>query len=802
MTTEQPPQVGADPTVAGAVPGAVPGATPGSGTGAVSASAETPGADRPPRPIRRWAGLRRGRGSRSEPVAPSSLRPAVPPPSALGPEATKAAPSSGSAEGAASGGSALDPETAFPTNGSPSDPTPPTPAAKAAAEGHLTGSNSKATDKRSPNEAADAGPSDISPAAPKDDSAAAPERDAAKLDQQGEPVEDRAAGPGTRRRKPKLPSSRPPGAPPDPWTAFAATSERSPGRIRRAIRAVGRTLIHEYALVTYGSLLLAVLLTWPTLQYPLHTLPQDVWDPSRQAWQVSWAGHILTTDPARLWHSNAFFPEPYSYASGDSLLGYAPAGMLGSGPLAAVLRYNILYLLAHALLAIGGYALIRQLGAGRTGAVVGAVAFAYAPWRLAQEGHLDIVSAGGIPLALAMLARGHGWSMRYGFRPHRRHAGWATAGWLVAAWQVSLGFSLGLPFAYVLATLILIGGSAVLVRRLRRRSPRPVLGWRLLITDLLGVLIFAGGGLLIALPYLRVPDTGPAGTEIRFFSPPLRALLIGPAESRIWGAPHAVPRQSLGWPAEMALLPGFVLYALALVGLVFSVWRMWQRLLLLAAVVICVIVTLGTTFFDGRWSYLPLFGHLPASFGVRIPGRLMLWVTLLLAILAAGAVAEFVRRAEHLAAHRVPPWPGPWLRLATLLPLLLVLVETWNATAHPVVPVQPAAMRTITGPMLVLPTTELTDQTVMLWSTSRFQQMANGGGGFAPRRQAELRRSVAAFPDRGSVDYLRQLGVGTVLLLRDQVVGTPWERSGDVPVDTLGIRREDLDDNSVVFHLS
>ena len=548
--------------------------------------------------------------------------------------------------------------------------------------------------------------------------------------------------------------------------------------------------------------MLAVLLTWPTLRYPLHTFPQDIWDPSRQAWQVSWAGHILITEPARLWQSNAFFPEGYSFAFGDSLLGYAPAGMLGEGPMAAVLRYNILFVLAHALLAIGGYALVRQLGAGRTGAVVAGVAFAYAPWRLAQEGHLDIISAGGIPLALAMLARGHGWSMRYGFRPNRRHAGWATAGWLVATWQISLGFSLGLPFAYTLAALIVIVAGTVLVRRLRRRSVRPVLGWRLLVTDLLGTLIFAGVGALIALPYLRVPDTGPSGTEIQFFSPPLRGLLIGPAESRIWGAAHAVPRESLAWPSEMALLPGFVLYALALVGLVFSVWRMWQRLLLLAAVVVSAVFTLGTTFFDGRWTYLPLYGHLPASFGVRIPGRLMVWVTLLLVILAAGAVAEFVRRAENFAAHRMPPWPGPWLRLATLVPLLLVLVETWNATAHPVAPAQPAAMRVVAGPMLVLPTAALTDQTVMLWSTSRFQQIANGGGGFAPQRQVDLRRAVATFPDAASVAYLRSLGVGTVLLLRAQVAGTPWERAGDVPVDALGIRREDLDDNSVIFRLN
>jgi hypothetical protein len=553
--------------------------------------------------------------------------------------------------------------------------------------------------------------------------------------------------------------------------------------------------------VTYVALLLAVAMTWPTLQYPLHTLPQDLGDPARQAWQIAWSGHILLTDPVKLWQANAYFPEPNSFAYGDSLLGYAPAGMIGEGPLAAVLRYNILFVLAHALLVIGAYALVRQLGAGRTGAAVAAVAFAYAPWRLAQEGHLDIISAGGIPLALAMLARGHGWSMRRGFRRTHRSVGWAAAGWLVAAWQVSLGFSLGLPFLGVLGIILLVLLVRVPVRRWRRPAERPVLGWRLLTTDVIGPLIVACVAALLAIPYFKGHGTSTATAEIKFFSAPLRSLLIGPAESRLWGGPHQVPRSSLSWPAEMSLLPGFVLYALALAGLAFSIWTLWQRLFLLAGLAATIILTLGTNFFDGRWTYLPLFGHLPAAVGARIPGRLMLWATLLLAILAAGAVAEFVRRADHWAAQRVPPWPGPWLRLATLIPLALVLAEGWSSTAHPVVPDQPKAMRTVTGPMLVLPTAELTDQMVMLWSTTRFQQIANGAGGFAAAHQAEMRRSVTTFPDAASIQYLRAQGITTVLLLRNYVAGTTWERAGDIPVDSLGISREDLDD-AVLFRLN
>ena len=83
----------------------------------------------------------------------------------------------------------------------------------------------------------------------------------------------------SRRRKPKLPSTRPPGAPPDPWTAFAETSERSPGRIRRALRRVGRVFIHEYALVTYPVLVGAGILDGDMVVVRRAQTAEDGWAP-------------------------------------------------------------------------------------------------------------------------------------------------------------------------------------------------------------------------------------------------------------------------------------------------------------------------------------------------------------------------------------------------------------------------------------------------------------------------------------------------------------------------------------------
>jgi hypothetical protein len=666
----------------------------------------------------------------------------------------------------------------------------PRPAESSPAEGEAESKPAAGTDQGPPGGSATPTPvtdpaEDPDPDKPGDDQASTGDPEA-KPDQDGETAE--AA----------------PKADADPWEAFAPAPERKPGRGRRIAGAVGRVLIHEWTLAILGALALAVIMTWPTLRYPTHTIPQDIWDPTLQAWQMAWSGHILLTHPAQLWQANAFFPERYSFAFSDTLLGYAPAGMIGSGPVAAIVRYNIMYVLLHALAFFGAYALIRQLGSSKMGAAVAAVAFAYAPWRLAQAGHMHVLSTGGIALALAMLARGHGWSLRHGYRPERTHAGWTLAGWLVATWQISLGFGIGLPFAYILAGLAVLAALSWFIHQRFIWAVKRPFGVRLALSDLFGGLVFAAVGALLALSYLTVVDQHPEArrslAEVRQFSPPLKGFFVAPAQSWLWGDLHAQAREALPWQPEMTLLPGFALYGLAAAGLIFSIWTVRQRLLLLAALAASIILAMGTQFFGGKGGYLVLYRALPGWDGLRTPGRLVLWTSLLLGILAAGAVSAFVGRAVELTADRVPARPGPWLRLATLIPLALVLVEGFNTTPHPIVPAQPAALRTVSGPMIVLPSDQLIDENIMLWSTTKFQKMINGGSGFTPVRQGQTRQASQTFPDANSIAYLTGLGVKTVVVLRDQVAGTPWQNAPNAPVDGLGITREEIG-NAVVFHL-
>ena len=590
--------------------------------------------------------------------------------------------------------------------------------------------------------------------------------------------------------------------PADTWSHFGPKPDRARSRGERVALASWRFVTHEWTVVSVIALVIAVIMTWPAAYHPSTTIPADIWDPTLQAWQVAWAGHAVLTDPLHVFNSNSFYPDAYSYAFSDTLFGYFPFALIGSGPSAALVRYNILFILLHGLAFVGAYALARQLGTGRTAAAVAGAALAYAPWRWAQAGHMHVLSVGGIALSLAMLARGHGFSFTRGYRPEKTRPGWAVAGWCVAAWQISLGFGIGLPFAYVLVAITLVS----VVRWFLRR--RPPFGRRLLIADGIGVVVFGLVGLFMGLPYLHVlqqhPEAQRTIEDVKVFSPNIRAFITAPSQSLPWGAAHEAARATMIAPAETSLLPGFILYGLAAAGLLFSVWSVRTRLWLLAGVVVSIILAMGTQFLGGTYTYVQLYNHLPFFSSSRTPGRLVIWTTLFLAILAAGAVGALVRRSYELAAERAPGRPNALMRLATLLPVLLVLAEgtNWGRLDHPVVPAQPAAMRTV-GPLLVLPSDQLQDENVMIWSTSKFQKMVNGGSGFQPNDQANTRQVVHSFPDEASVTYLRQLGVRTVIVLKAQAAGSAdYARSADLsaPIAGLGIERQD-DGDTIVYTL-
>jgi len=246
------------------------------------------------------------------------------------------------------------------------------------------------------------------------------------------------------------PARTPPGSPPprgsgdgQPAASTAGGADRVDGRRWAPSPSLG---LREILLVALGGVLLAVITSWPLVLHLPSRIAPDLGDPVRTAWEVAWVGHAMLHDPLHLFDSNAFYPHPLSLAFSDSLLGYGPSAFFGSGTVAALVRYNLLFLFAWSLCFFGAYLLARELGLGRAGAAAAGAAFAYAPYRVTEAGHLHVISSGGLPLALFLLLRGY----------RRGSRGLVLGGWLVSAWQISLGFTLGMQYAYLLLVLAVV----------------------------------------------------------------------------------------------------------------------------------------------------------------------------------------------------------------------------------------------------------------------------------------------------------------------------------------------------------
>jgi hypothetical protein len=559
----------------------------------------------------------------------------------------------------------------------------------------------------------------------------------------------------------------------------------------------GRARAREGAFAVFTGFVLAALFNLPVVLHPKSTVAGEPGDPLLQAWQLAWQHHFLTAG-GDLWTGNTLFPATGSYAFSDSLLGYLPLSFFGDGPYAALLRYNAAYLIAGALAYAGAYVLVRQLGGHWTAAALAGLAFAWAPWRLSHASHLNILSTGGIALALFALARGHGFSLRHGRRPGPGRPWWAFAGWLVAAWQVTLGFAIGLPFAYLLGVLAVV----LVVTAVRHRF-----GARLAIADGAGIAVFLVVTYLMTIPYRRVVDQygfTRSWREVQQFSPPPQGLVAAPTETWFWQRGPFNLKSGVfadpGWlsatgASEKLLFPGLALLLVAVAGLFVSAWPVRVRVGLGIGTVVVTAFALGSQFFGGYFTYYLLWNFLPGWDALRTPGRLMLWVILLLALLAAGAMtrwAELVRERPD----------APYLRALIGVSLLLALLEGVPAEPHSSpAGIPPDLARTFEGsppPTLILPVRqglgEFSEYVYQLWSTDGFPSLVNGHNGLLPPQYGEIVKATRTFPDARSVAVLRKYGVRQVVLLKAAAAGGPYAQVLTRPIDGLPLMRTESTD--------
>ena len=299
------------------------------------------------------------------------------------------------------------------------------------------------------------------------------------------------------------------------------------------------------AFISY--LLITLVLAFPLVRNIGSSLPNDLGDPVLNTWILWWNTTGLPFTE-RWWNPPIFYPSTNILAYSEHLLGVSiistPVFWLTGSP---VVSYNVAFLLTFPLSGLAVYLLCFELTHRRDASWLAGLAFAFAPYRMDQLAHLQVLTSYWMPVGLFALHR-------YYRDPRLR--------WL-ALFGVSTLMT-GLTNGYFLLFY-----------------PPLILFWVLWFTPNEGwwrkvgaVAVTGALAVLLLTPslvtYQRVHDEiGLVRTpdEVRDFSADLSGLLSGPRGSVVWSFPDAVYQQ------EGQLFPGLTVVLLLVVALWRVNWR-------------------------------------------------------------------------------------------------------------------------------------------------------------------------------------------------------------------------------------
>ena len=400
---------------------------------------------------------------------------------------------------------------------------------------------------------------------------------------------------------------------------------------------------------------LAVIMTWPLVTQLGTEIASDLGDPVFNCWVLLWtSGQLLAAlrgDFSAIhhyWNGNIFAPEPLTIAYSEHL---TPQMLQGLPVLAAtgnvVLTYNLLFLSTFVLSGLGVYLLVRDLTGRPLAAFIAGLAFAFAPYRISQHSHLQVLSSQWMPFAL------------YGFRRYfasQRRKPLVGASAALVVQNLSCGYYMLFFAPFVVAYCLYEMAARGLMRRLAV--------WRSLILAAAGVAILTWP---FVTPYFALRHKGDVGVrsygEAVQFSADVYSFGTAAGGSRLWGGVvNAFPK------GEGEGFPGFTILLLAAIGLGAAAMRArqgagsasdrkWQRIAFVALTAAAAVssIALGWMLFAGQLPILvegrPWHDSNPLLTAVAVFGiALVALVPRVRCALAAAAPASFYALAALAAA--------------------------------------------------------------------------------------------------------------------------------------------------------
>jgi hypothetical protein len=315
----------------------------------------------------------------------------------------------------------------------------------------------------------------------------------------------------------------------------------------------------SYALAGYVTIALVV--TWPLVRGLGRDVAWDLGDSVLNMWILAWDSEqllaILGGELSRVrtfFDGNIFHPAPLTLAYSEHLFAQAvqalPVYAVSGNP---ILAYNLLFLSTFALSGLGMYLLVRELTGNALAGFVAGLLFAFAPYRLPQSSHLQVLSSQWMPFVFYGVRRYFAQAAGPG-PPRMRPLLWASVA-LVAQ---------GLSCGYYLLYFTPFAVAYVFWEMAQRRLWRNGRVWRHV--GLAGLLTSA-----IVVPFL-VPyaevrqrfDMSRTLSEVTRFSADVYSYATAFSEQPLWGrVMQAFPKR------EGELFPGVVPLVLAAIGLLF-----------------------------------------------------------------------------------------------------------------------------------------------------------------------------------------------------------------------------------------
>jgi hypothetical protein len=291
---------------------------------------------------------------------------------------------------------------------------------------------------------------------------------------------------------------------------------------------------------------LTAAITWPLIVHPGSVVPNDLGDPLLNTWLISWNARVLPLT-SRWWNVPQFFPIDGAMAFSEHLLGLSvittPIAAVTGNPL---LAYNAAFFLSFPLCALSAYFLTYSIVRRHDAAFISGLAFGFAPFRMAQLAHVQVLSSYWMPLALAALHR-------YLQERRTRWLALFAAAWLLQA--LACGYYLFYLSVLVMLWLLWFAAGREKWQVLARIAAAWAAAAALMVPVLYGYWTFQH-----AYGLRRGVD------EITEFSADVASLLKASDNLRLWGWLHVVAHP------ESDLFPGVTPAVLIAAGLLIG-WR-------------------------------------------------------------------------------------------------------------------------------------------------------------------------------------------------------------------------------------